>query len=150
MADMFKNGVLHFDYKAEELAPAEAAARVQLEKDLAALVALPKEQRTFENTIMAYERAFGQMHRTCDENLVACCKRFWQSCLKFAAKSTIMDTSTAPAGIQGRLLRRRNPHGTSQPAAKPGRQRPQIYHLRRDHAAADPAELREDPHGLQL
>lgn len=58
MADMFKNGVLHFDYKAEELAPAEAAARVQLEKDLDALVALPNEQRTFENTIMAYERAF--------------------------------------------------------------------------------------------
>ena len=58
MADMFKNGVLHFDYKAEELAPAEAAARVQLEKDLNALVAIPKEQRTFENTIMAYERAF--------------------------------------------------------------------------------------------
>ena len=58
MADMFKNGVLHFDYKAEELAPAEAAARAQLEKDLAALVAIPKEQRTFENTIMAYERAF--------------------------------------------------------------------------------------------
>ncbi len=58
MADMFKNGVLHFDYKAEELAPAEAAARVQLEKDLAALVAIPQEQRTFDNTIMAYERAF--------------------------------------------------------------------------------------------
>ena len=58
MADMFENGVLHFDYKAEELAPAEAAARVQLEKDLNALVAIPKEQRTFENTIMAYERAF--------------------------------------------------------------------------------------------
>ena len=58
MADMFKNGVLHFDYKAEELAPAEAAARVQLEKDLAALVAIPKDQRTFDNTIMAYERAF--------------------------------------------------------------------------------------------
>ena len=35
MQDMFQNGVLHFDYKAEELAPAEAAARVQLEKDLA-------------------------------------------------------------------------------------------------------------------
>ena len=34
MADMFKNGVLHFDYKAEELAPAEAAARLKLEKDL--------------------------------------------------------------------------------------------------------------------
>ena len=58
MANMFKNGVLHFDYKAEELAPAEAAARVQLEKDLAALIAIPQEQRTFDNTIMAYERAF--------------------------------------------------------------------------------------------
>ena len=30
MADQFKNGVLHFDYKAEELAPAEAAARGKL------------------------------------------------------------------------------------------------------------------------
>lgn len=58
MADMFKNGVLHFDYKAEDLAPAEAAARIQLEKDLAALIAIPAEERTFENTIMGYERAF--------------------------------------------------------------------------------------------
>lgn len=58
MADMFKNGVLHFDYKAEELAPAEAAARLKLEKDLQALINIPKEQRTFENTIMGYERAF--------------------------------------------------------------------------------------------
>ena len=58
MADMFKNGVLHFDYKAEDLAPAEAAARVQLEKDLAALIAIPAAERTFENTIMGYERAF--------------------------------------------------------------------------------------------
>ena len=58
MADMFKNGVLYFDYKAEELAPAEAAARLKLEKDLQALINIPKEQRTFENTIMGYERAF--------------------------------------------------------------------------------------------
>ena len=58
MADMFKNGVLHFDYKAEELAPAEAAARLTLEKNLQALINIPKEQRTFENTIMGYERAF--------------------------------------------------------------------------------------------
>ncbi|HAM42266.1 MAG TPA: hypothetical protein DCP52_00255 [Elusimicrobia bacterium] len=59
MADMFnKNGVLHFDYKAEELAPAEAAARVKLEKDLAALIAIPQAERTFDNTIMGYERAF--------------------------------------------------------------------------------------------
>lgn len=58
MENMFRNGVLHFDYKAEDLAPAEAAARVQLEKDLAALVALPDETRTFDNTVLAYERAF--------------------------------------------------------------------------------------------
>lgn len=58
MKNMFQNGVLHFDYKAQELAPAEAAARVQLEKDLADLIAIPAEKRTFENTIMGYERAF--------------------------------------------------------------------------------------------
>lgn len=59
MADMFnKDGVLHFNYQAQDLAPAEAAARVKLEKDLAALIAIPQEERTFENTIMGYERAF--------------------------------------------------------------------------------------------
>lgn len=59
MEDMFnKDGVLHFDYKAEELAPAEAAARVQLEKDLAALIVIEKKDRTFENTILGYEKAF--------------------------------------------------------------------------------------------
>ena len=58
MGDMFENGVLHFNYKAEELAPAEKQAREQLEKDLAALVAIPAGERTFENTIMGYEKAF--------------------------------------------------------------------------------------------
>lgn len=59
MADMFnKDGVLHFDYRAQDLAPAEAEARVKLEKDLAALIAIPQAERTFENTIMGYERAF--------------------------------------------------------------------------------------------
>ncbi len=58
MGNMFRNGVLHFDYKAEELAPTEAKARQQLEKDLAALVAIADEQRTFENTVLGYERAF--------------------------------------------------------------------------------------------
>ncbi len=59
MPNMFnKNGVLHFSYKAEDLAPAEQAARAQLEKDLTALIAIPKEQRTFENTILGYEKAF--------------------------------------------------------------------------------------------
>lgn len=59
MADMFnKDGVLHFNYQAQDLAPAEAAARVKLEKDLATLIAIPQAERTFENTIMGYERAF--------------------------------------------------------------------------------------------
>lgn len=58
MESMFKNGVLHFEYRAEELAPAEAAARAQLEKELDAVVAIPDGERTFENTILGYERAF--------------------------------------------------------------------------------------------
>ena len=58
MENMFRNGVLHFDYKAEDLIPTEAKARERLEKELADLVAIPDEQRTFENTIMGYERAF--------------------------------------------------------------------------------------------
>ncbi|MBP5430589.1 MAG: Zn-dependent oligopeptidase [Elusimicrobiaceae bacterium] len=59
MPSMFnKNGVLHFDYKAEDLAPAEKAARAQLEKDLADLIAIPADRRTFENTILGYEKAF--------------------------------------------------------------------------------------------
>ena len=59
MPNMFnKDGVLHFNYKAQDLAPAEQAARQELEKDLAALIAIPAEKRTFENTIMAYEKAF--------------------------------------------------------------------------------------------
>lgn len=58
MESMFRNGVLHFDYNKEDLAPAEAAARQQLEKDLAALVAIPASERTFENTILGYEKAF--------------------------------------------------------------------------------------------
>lgn len=58
MENMFRNGVLHFDYKAEDLVPTEAKARERLEKELADLVAIPDEKRTFENTIMGYERAF--------------------------------------------------------------------------------------------
>ena len=62
MVDQFKNGVLHFDYKAEDLAPAEAAARMQLEKDLAAFVAMPADKRTFDNTILGYYRIFKKYH----------------------------------------------------------------------------------------
>ena len=63
MENMFKDGVLHFDYKAEELAPAEAAARARLEKDLDALVAIADNQRTFDNTVLGYERAFERLRR---------------------------------------------------------------------------------------
>ncbi len=63
MAPMFnKNGVLHFNYKAEDLAPAEAAARQELEKDLAAFIAIPAEKRTFDNTILGYYRIFKKYH----------------------------------------------------------------------------------------
>ena len=64
MAPMFnKNGVLHFNYKAEDLAPTEAAARQELEKDLAAFVAMPADKRTFDNTILGYYRIFQKYHR---------------------------------------------------------------------------------------
>ena len=63
MPSMFnKNGVLHFNYKAEDLAPAEAAARATLEKDLAAFIAIPAEKRTFDNTILGYYRIFKKYH----------------------------------------------------------------------------------------
>ncbi|MDR0646208.1 MAG: Zn-dependent oligopeptidase [Elusimicrobiota bacterium] len=53
-----KNGFLHFNYAAEDLAPREAAARVVLEQDLKNIVEIPKRNRTFENTFLAYEEAF--------------------------------------------------------------------------------------------
>ena len=53
-----ENGVLHFNYKAEDLAPREKAARAQLEKDLQAIINIDKKDRTFENTYLAYDKAF--------------------------------------------------------------------------------------------
>lgn len=52
------DGTLHFNYKAADLEPSEKAARENLEKELAQIVALPKEKRTFQNTLLAYEEAF--------------------------------------------------------------------------------------------
>ena len=63
MPSMFnEKGVLHFNYKAEDLAPTEAAARKQLEKELAEFVAMPAEKRTFDNTILGYYRIFQKYH----------------------------------------------------------------------------------------
>ncbi|MDR0291244.1 MAG: Zn-dependent oligopeptidase [Elusimicrobium sp.] len=55
---LFKNNVLHFDYKAGDLAAAESAARARLEKDLQKVLNVPAGRRTFENTVLAYTRAF--------------------------------------------------------------------------------------------
>jgi len=52
------DGLLHFDYKAKDLIPDEAAARKVLEADLAKIVAIKKEDRTFDNTLLAYDDAF--------------------------------------------------------------------------------------------
>jgi thimet oligopeptidase len=59
-----KNGWLHFNYKAEDLAPREAAARVRLEEDLKKIIDIPKEKRTFENTLLAYDEAFEYYSRS--------------------------------------------------------------------------------------
>jgi thimet oligopeptidase len=57
--DMFdKNGVLHFNYKAKELAPRQAEARKILEGDLLKFVAIPKEKRTWDNTFNLYSQIF--------------------------------------------------------------------------------------------
>lgn len=58
------DGTLHFNYKAEDLEPSEKAARENLEKDLAKIVALPKEKRTFENTLLAYDEAFDKYSKS--------------------------------------------------------------------------------------
>lgn len=51
------NGYLHFNYKASELAPKEKAARVALEDALNKIANIPAAERTFENTLLAYEEA---------------------------------------------------------------------------------------------
>ncbi len=53
-----ENGVLHFNYKAEDLAPREKEARIKLEEDIKKIIAIPKEERTWENTFLAFDKAF--------------------------------------------------------------------------------------------
>ena len=55
---MFENGLLRFDYSPAELTALEAQARAELEQNLSALVALPDEERTFDNTALALENAY--------------------------------------------------------------------------------------------
>lgn len=58
MNTRFKDGVLHFDYTAAALAPAEEAARARLETALKAVIDVPAAERTFDNTVTAYSNAF--------------------------------------------------------------------------------------------
>ena len=58
--EMFRDGHLRFDYTPQEIASLERAASQQLEDSLAALTAVPAQQRTFENTVLALEKAYTQ------------------------------------------------------------------------------------------
>ena len=55
---MFENGLLRFDYSPSELSALEQQAHADLEQNLNALVAVPAEQRTFDNTALALENAY--------------------------------------------------------------------------------------------
>ena len=58
--EMFRDGHLRFDYTPQEIASLEQAASQELEDSLAALTAVPAQQRTFENTVLALEKAYTQ------------------------------------------------------------------------------------------
>ncbi|WP_187146157.1 M3 family metallopeptidase [Elusimicrobium minutum] len=58
MDKMFKDGALRFDYTPAEIMLLEKQASERFEKNIAAVLSVPKEQRTFENTLLAFERAY--------------------------------------------------------------------------------------------
>lgn len=55
---VFKKGLLHFDYTPEQLPETEKQARAELEKSFDKILKIPAEERTFENTVDAYQFAF--------------------------------------------------------------------------------------------
>ena len=55
---LFDKGLLRFNYTAAELTALESDAQKELEQNLSALVAVPDDQRTFENTPLALENAY--------------------------------------------------------------------------------------------
>ncbi len=55
---VFKKGILHFDYTPEQLQEIEKQARIELEEDFNEILKIPTEKRTFENTVSAYQFAF--------------------------------------------------------------------------------------------
>ena len=58
--DMFRDGHLRFDYSPQEIASLEECASEELEKNLAALTAVPASRRDFNNTVLALETAYTQ------------------------------------------------------------------------------------------
>ncbi len=58
--EMFRDGHLRFDYTPQKIASLERAASQQLEDNLTALTAVPAQQRTFDNTVLALENAYTQ------------------------------------------------------------------------------------------
>ena len=58
--EMFRDGHLRFDYTPQEIAALEQSASNELEENLTALTALPAQQRNFDNTVLALERAYTQ------------------------------------------------------------------------------------------
>lgn len=57
---MFEGGLLRFNYTPSELTALEEQARAELLENLAAVAAVPAQERTFENTALALENAYTQ------------------------------------------------------------------------------------------
>ncbi|WP_424244995.1 thimet oligopeptidase [Elusimicrobium posterum] len=55
---MFENGNLRFDYDAQEMLILEEDAANELDAQLKKIIAIPAADRTFENTILAFEYAY--------------------------------------------------------------------------------------------
>ncbi|MCL2888406.1 MAG: Zn-dependent oligopeptidase [Elusimicrobia bacterium] len=58
MDTMFENGALRFDYSPAEITETEKLAALRFDTDIKKILAVPPEKRTFDNTVLAFERAF--------------------------------------------------------------------------------------------
>ncbi|MDR0291893.1 MAG: Zn-dependent oligopeptidase [Elusimicrobium sp.] len=58
MDTMFENNALRFDYQPAEIAATENLAAMRFEGNIKKILAVPPAQRNFDNTVLAFERAF--------------------------------------------------------------------------------------------